>query len=645
MEKYQLISKINSPQDLKQFNIKELENLAIEIRSFLLDKISKNGGHIASNLGIVEATIALHYVFDSPKDKLIFDVGHQGYVHKILTGRAKDFDTLRKYNGLSGFLKESESEHDVFEAGHSSTAISAMTGFLEAKHTNTNTNTNTNSNTISNGNGNSIGEVVGIVGDASLQSGISLAGLNYLATKKDQKGIIILNDNEMSIGKNIGGFTNIFNNIRVKKSYKFFRKVTPKFLRNILKTFVYGKLPVFSQLGYRYIGPIDGHNIKELIKYFQYAKEQNKSIIVHIKTIKGKGYEFSENDKIGAYHGVSPFDLKTGLELNKQNDKISFSKAVGVALENILENNINNNNINNNINNNKSIKIITPGMTYGTGLTDLSIKYKENFIDVGICEENAIIMASALACSNFIPICLTYSTFYQRAYDEINHDVCRSNKHVIMLSDRAGIVPGDGDTHQGIFDLSMLTPLPNLTIGAPSNYEELLDLINVAINGNGPFYIRYPKTNIDKPSNLVLDKSLNRDNTNNIQNMTYKWKVLNNLSDINILTYGPVVHEFNKLIESDSDLNIGLINAWFIKPIDEKLINSLNNKTLIIYEEVIKNGSLASLVKEFISDNNLNIKVISYSLDSYVNTGSIDEIKNNNNLSIDKIIQNIKNTK
>lgn len=621
MEKYQLISKINSPQDLKQFNIKELENLAIEIRSFLLDKISKNGGHLASNLGIVEATIALHYVFDSPKDKLIFDVGHQGYVHKILTGRAKDFDTLRKYNGLSGFLKESESEHDVFEAGHSSTAISAMTGFLEAKHTNT-----------------SIGEVVGIVGDASLQSGISLAGLNYLATKKDQKGIIILNDNEMSIGKNIGGFTNIFNNIRVKKSYKFFRKVTPKFLRNILKTFVYGKLPVFSQLGYRYIGPIDGHNIKELIKYFQYAKEQNKSIIVHIKTIKGKGYEFSENDKIGAYHGVSPFDLKTGLELNKQNDKISFSKAVGLALDNILVNNIKNN-INNNI------KIITPGMTYGTGLTDLSIKYKENFIDVGICEENAIIMASALACSNFIPICLTYSTFYQRAYDEINHDVCRSNKHVIMLSDRAGIVPGDGDTHQGIFDLSMLTPLPNLTIGAPSNYEELLDLINIAINGNGPFYIRYPKTNIDKPSNLVIDKSQNIVNTNNIQNMTYKWKVLKNLSDINILTYGPIVHEFNKLIENDSDLNIGLINAWFIKPIDEKLINSLNNKTLIIYEEVIKNGSLASLVKEFISDNNLNIKVISYSLDSYVNTGSVDDIKNNNNLSIDKIIQNIKNTK
>ena len=356
--------------------------------------------------------------------------------------------------------------------------------------------------------------------------------------------------------------------------------------------------------------------------------------IVHIKTIKGKGYEFSENDKIGAYHGVSPFDLKTGLELNKQNDKISFSKAVGIALDNILENNINNN-----------IKIITPGMTYGTGLTDLSIKYKDNFIDVGICEENAIIMASALACSNLIPICLTYSTFYQRAYDEINHDVCRSNKHVIMLSDRAGIVPGDGDTHQGIFDLSMLTPLPNLTIGAPSNYEELLDLINVAINGNGPFYIRYPKTNIDKPSNLVLDKSQNIVNTNNIQNMTYNWKVLKNLSDINIFTYGPVVHEFNKLIENDSDLNIGLINAWFIKPIDEKLINSLNNKTLIIYEEVIKNGSLASLVKEFISDNNLNIKVISYSLDSYVNTGSIDEIKNNNNLSIDKIIQNIKNTK
>ena len=606
MEKYKLISRIQSPQDLKQFNINELENLAIEIREFLLDKVSKNGGHLASNLGIVEATIALHYVFDSPIDKLIFDVGHQGYVHKILTGRANDFDSLRKYNGLSGFLKESESVHDVFEAGHSSTAISAMTGFLEAKNTTNDSN---------------IGEVIGIVGDASLQNGISLAGLNYLATKENQKGIIILNDNEMSIGKNIGGFTNIFNNLRIKKSYKFFRRITPKFLRNILKTFVYGKLPVFSQLGYRYIGPIDGHNLKDLIKYFTYAKEQNRSIIVHIKTIKGKGYKFSEEDNIGKYHGINPFDLETGLELNKPKDMISFSAASSKILCEILDNN-------NGLSN--KIKVITPAMTYGTGLTELSNKHKESFIDVGICEENAIIMASALANNNILPICLTYATFYQRAYDEINHDICRSNKHIIMLSDRAGIVPGDGDTHQGIFDLSMLTPLPNLKICAPSNYEELKYLINGAINSDGPFYIRYPKAYINNESKLTL----------NSNDFNYKWKIVRNINDINILTYGPVIDEF---YEKTSDLNIGIINAIFIKPLDINVLRELNNKTLIIYEEVIKNGSLASLIKEYVIDNSLNIKIISYSLENYVNTGSVSDIKKANGISVDDVLANIKN--
>ena len=616
MEKYPLINKIKSPKDIKGYNYKELNNLAYEIRRFLLDKISKTGGHLASNLGVVEATIALHYVFDSPTDKLIFDVGHQGYVHKILTGRASEFDSLRQKNGLSGFLKYSESNHDVFEAGHSSTSISAMAGFLEAKNLDED---------------NKIGEVVSFVGDASFQSGISLAGLNYLASKKDQKGIIIINDNDMSISKNTGGMTNVFNNLRVKKTYKLVRKITPRFIRNMMKSVVYGKNPVFSGLGFRYIGPIDGHNLKDLIKYFKFAKESKSSIIVHIKTIKGKGYKFSEEDVIGKYHGVNPFDLESGKELvnkdinniNNIENNVSFSKIVGNYIEEILEKN-------------RNVYVITPAMSYGVGLSNAIEKYKNRILDVGICEENAIIMASAMANCNIIPITMTYATFYQRAYDEINHDICRPNKHVIMLSDRAGIVPYDGDTHQGIFDLSMLTALPNLNICAPSNLDDFKYVIDYAISDKAPYYIRYPKVRINNNFNSTnyLNKYNNKD-----------WIILRELKNINILSYGPFLEE---IINKTKEYDIGIINALFIKPIDINIINKLNTSsktTLIIYEEAINTGSLSMIIKNYVYDNNLNIDIYSFTLNNYVHNGSIEDIKNENKLGINDLLFLLKKLK
>lgn len=584
-------------EKLKKMSIKELEELAIEIRKFLIDKISTYGGHLSSNLGVVEATIALHYVFDSPKDKIIFDVGHQGYVHKILTGRAKDFENFRHVGSISGFLKENESIHDVFEAGHSSTSISAMCGFLEAKKYNSD-----------------IGEVVSFIGDASLQSGISLAGINYLASQKNQKGIIILNDNEMSITKNVGGLTDVFNRLRVRKSYKFLRKITPKFIKKALKSVVYSKVSYFTELGYRYLGPIDGHNIKDLIKYFRFAKESKESVIIHIKTIKGKGYEFSENDKTGFYHGVGPFDKTTGKSISalKENE-ISFSLGASKILEDVI------------INSDKNIKIITPAMTYGLGLSDFAKRNPDKIIDVGICEENAVIMASTMA-KYLVPIVMSYSTFYQRAYDQINHDVCRSNKHVIMLSDRAGLVPFDGDTHQGIFDISMLLPLPNINIYAPKDLSTFKCVLQKAIKDNSPAFIRYPKCNI-------------KEEVNNIQ--YYNFKIINGIHDVNILSYGPVINLLNEYYKND----IGIIEVLSLKQYDEEMLKMLRGKTVICFEEVIHYGSYYSYLLQLINEKGFDIKLYSISLNEYVNFGNIDELQQQYHLSfndIDKLIEKIR---
>lgn len=589
MEKYPNIINIKSPQDIKNKNLKELEEIAKEIRLFLIESLSKTGGHLASNLGVVEATIAMHYVFESPYDKIIFDVGHQGYVHKILTGRINEFPTLRKYKGLSGFLKYSESEHDIFEAGHSSTSIPAMCGFLKAKEL-----------------GEDIGEVIAFIGDASFQNGLSFSGLNFLSSQPLEKGIIILNDNEMSISKNTGGLANIFNKIRIRKSYKLLRKITPKAIRNAIKGFVYGNVSLFNQLGYRYIGPIDGHNIKELIKYMKFAKDSKESVILHIKTIKGKGYEYSEKDKVGKFHGLGPFDITTGEEINKDTNYESFGEGVCQVLIDLFKEN-------------KTLFGISPAMTYGAGLFELQEKFPQRFIDTGISEEGSCVMASSLSRSGYVPILVSYATFFQRMYDEINHDITRTNSHVIMLSDRAGIVPGDGDTHQGIFDVSMLMPLPNIVICEGRNLSEISFLLKLAISENKPFYIRYPKTKIlkDEVKSFVYEP--------------YKWFFIKPIKKVNILSYGPVLDE---IIEITEGLDVGVINALFIKPFDKELIRKLDNTTLIIYEDIIETSSLGEIIKKYAFEEKLNINIITFSLANYVGTGSIIDLRAENRLDM-----------
>lgn len=599
---------IKSPEYLKSLSIDDLTNLSEDIRKFILEKVSFNGGHLSSNLGVVELTVALHYVFNSPFDKIIFDVGHQIYTHKILTGRAEKFDSLRKLNGLSGFPKYTESEHDVFEAGHSSTSISALCGFIEAKRL-----------------GADIGEVIAVIGDGSFQNGLALSGLNFLSSlPKSQKAIIIINDNDMSISKNVGGLANSFNRMRVNRSYNAFKNRVPEGIKFMLHPFkksiwkmVYKNNSMFNELGFKYIGPIDGHNIRELVKYLEFAKKHSKTVVLHVKTIKGKGYKPAEDDKIGFYHGLGAFDLETGKLLKQNPENVeSFSAVVSKSLNNVLEKHPN-------------VNIITPAMGYGVGFENIDSKFHNRIIDVGIQEENAVVMASAMSRMGIVPIISTYSTFLQRAYDEINHDIARSNSHVIFLADRAGLVPNDGNTHQGVFDVSMLLSIPNMVIASPSSKTEIDDLLELSIQAKKPFLIRYPKGTLN-----ALEKSERVDRVG-------KWSVVKDYetTDTVVITYGIYVNEFKEKLE---DLNIGLINAVFIKPIDYELLNSLKGKRIIVFEDAMRNASLGSEIILYSYKNKLNLDIIHYAIDDFIEAGDINELKEKYNLSVSKVIEELK---
>lgn len=595
------IENIKSPEFLKKLSINELEQLCIDIRKFIIENVSKTGGHLSSNLGVVEATVALHYVFNSPNDKFIFDVGHQCYTHKILTGRSKEFINLRKKDGLSGFLSYEESIHDVWEAGHSSTSLSAVSGFLEAKDNNSN-----------------IGEVIAFIGDGSIQNGLAFEGLNYIGSQKPQKAIIILNDNEMSISRNVGRMSINLSKKRIKRSHQTLKKFIPKFFIKInkktiasIKTFLYGN-DIFTTLGYRYFGPIDGHNLKELIKYFILAKNSDRSIVIHLNTIKGKGYKYAEEDHLGLWHGTGPFNIETGLPLNyNMNNNIPWGKAISSLLLNLLQKN-------------KQIRIISPAMIIGTYFQELQNKFPDQLIDVGINEEHAVVMAASMSRLNLIPIISIYSTFLQRAYDQILHDVCRNNNHVIFLLDHAGIVSDDGSTHQGVFDISMLISMPNIVITMPSCICEAKQLLDIAITENNPFVIRYPKDNI------------NSEICNNNRILFGKWNIINPISSINIISYGDTI---NVLKQKLNNQNVGLINAVFIKPVDIDLLQKLKNKKVIIIEEVMKISSLASLIMQYSFEYKLNLDIDSYGIeDIFIGTGKRDEIKKDLGIDIDTIL-------
>lgn len=599
------LDEIRSPEFLKDLSIDELKVLANDIRKFIIEQVSETGGHLSSNLGIIEASIALHYVFDAPFDKIIFDVSHQTYAHKILTGRAKDFPKLRKQGGLSGFSKYSESVYDAFEAGHSSTSIAAMCGFLEAKVQ-----------------GAEIGEVVALIGDGSVQNGLAFSALNYLGGLPKQKGIIILNDNGMSISKNVGGLAKVLNKVRINKSYHFLKKVTPKFLKRLsskikksLKEIAYGE-NYFQSLGLKYIGPIDGNDIPTLIKYFTYAKNNSETTVVHIKTKKGFGYLPAQEDKTGLWHSVGKFDVESGQLINNVSESlISWSEGISDIIYKLMAEN-------------DKIITLTPAMIKGSRIENIKSTYPNRLVDVGINEELCIEMSSTLALERFVPVSFIYSSFLQRAYDQLNHDIARSNIHSVILVDRSGIVPDDGDTHQGIFDLNFLTGLPNFVVMMPKDLTEAYGLLDYAINNlNSPVAIRYPKEYTSRDYEQIKIDSLS-------------WDILNDISNVNVISYGNNILEINEKLPK----NIGLINARIIKPVDEEMLIKLNNSTLYVYEEVEKIGSLGNLILLKINELGLNIKLHLISInDKYVGVGSKEQLKQELNLDINTFIQRVIN--
>lgn len=472
----QRLKQIRSPQDIKQLDLKELEALAKEIRTFLVQSLSKTGGHLASNLGVVELTIAMHYVFNSPEDQFVWDVGHQAYVHKLLTGRRKQFSHLREFGGMSGFPKRVESEHDVFETGHSSTSISAALGMAKARDLKGNHN-----------------EVVAVIGDGALTGGLAFEALNN-AGRANSKLIVILNDNEMSISKNVGGIGRYLNRLRSSQDYlrvkedveDVLHKVpvvgehmvrTIKKTKESLKSFVIENT-LFEQLGFTYLGPVDGHNLLELIQILNNAKEMKGPIFIHVKTKKGKGYVMAEREP-SRFHGITPFCINTGESVKKSSD-INFSKAFGGYLLNAADAN-------------ERIVAITAAMPEGTGLLPFAKAYPNRFFDVGIAEEHAMTFSAGLASQGYKPVVAIYSSFLQRAYDQILHDVCLQKLPVVIGIDRAGLVGEDGPTHHGIYDMAFLSGMPNMTVLAPKMPEEIEGALAFALAQDGPVAIRYPR--------------------------------------------------------------------------------------------------------------------------------------------------------
>lgn len=585
-------------------NIRELEELASSIRKTLIETISKTGGHLASNLGVVELTIALHYVFNSPKDLIFYDVSHQSYVHKLLTGRADDFDKLRQFGGISGFTSRNESEHDIFEAGHSSTSISAALGYLAVKE---------NNPTI-------FDNAVVVIGDASVVNGLAMEAINYLGSKPNQKMIIILNDNEMGISKNVGGIARTFNKIRVRGHFKLLRKITPKSVKMLMKSLAY-KNNFLSGLGIKYLGVIDGHNLKDLIEYLEYAKKSPNSVVIHVKTKKGKGYKFAEEDKTGVWHSIPPFDIDSGMPQVKKDESLIFGECLSSYLSKYC------------LMYPHRVKVITPGMSYGSGLELFQNTNPSDFIDVGIAEESAVIMATAMSAANVIPIMFVYSTFLQRAYDELIHDFARNNSHGIICVDRAGIVDGDGPTHQGIYDIAYLSTIPNLKILAPYNCEQAVKMLEYALTNPSPYVIRYPKEAISKSFSNIIKES--------------KWEIVKESENNKyIITYGPNLDKFLKIL---TNKKIGLINALWIKPYDKELLTNLlkNNVQLYFYEEVVANNSLGKQVIDYANTLYQNKQITMFNIkvktlpDEYLVVGKTSQLLDKYDMNMEKYIEKV----
>lgn len=599
---YKLLEGVNSPQDIKKMNMKQLKELSKEIRKFLVRNISETGGHLASNLGIVEVTLALHKVFDSPVDKLIWDVGHQSYVHKMITGRKEEFPTLRQYNGLSGFPKESESEHDIFDTGHSSTSISAALGIASARDIKKEDY-----------------DVIAIIGDGAITGGMAIEALNNLGyMEKDM--IIIFNDNEMSIDKNTGAFSSYMSKI-IKNSEAMsfkdnidkimnmtsvgeaFSKRANRLTDSIISSISPSECSFMDALGVKYIGPIDGHNIEEMIDILEYAKHIKGPKFIHVKTVKGKGYRFAE-DRPDAYHGVGKFDYREGV---KKSEKRSISSMVGMTLSDMADSN-------------EKIVAITAAMPSGTGLNIYEKFHPDRYFDVGIAEQHGVTFSAGLAKAGMKPYFAVYSTFLQRAYDQLIHDVCITNKAVTFLVDRAGLVGNDGETHHGEFDLSYLNPIPNITVMAPSDTREMMDMMYFSQKILSPLAIRYPRGSeyyLDKDDYSFMKCSKIEKLPLTMENIGRPQIIYDGIKEgtkkIAILSIGnmllPSMEAVDMILKENDNISFKIINARYLKPLDEKVYLEILQGIDKVYtvEDNVVTGGYGSSIEHLIASNDLKI--------------------------------------
>lgn len=617
---FPLIDAIDSPECIKKLSVKELNALAQEIRRFLLFYLSKTGGHLASNLGVVELTLALHYVFDSPKDKFVWDVGHQTYVHKILTRRKEMFHSLRQFGGISGFPKRNESEHDCFETGHSSTSISAALGIARSRDLL-----------------DSDFKVAAIIGDGSLTGGLAFEALND-AGHSETDITVVLNDNQMSISPNVGALARHLSNVRTNPKYAGFKKhfnslldkfpVIGKFMARafgkVKKSFKYFLVPgiIFEEMGFRYLGPVDGHDLPNLISILDHSKKTKGPVLIHVITTKGKGYELAESSP-EEYHSVTPFQLNSS-EI-KKNSPTTYSQTLGEHLVLMAQKDC-------------RVTAITAAMAENTGLAKFRENFPNRFFDVGIAEQHAVTLAAGMASQGIKPYVAVYSTFLQRAYDQILHDVCIQKLPVTLLVDRAGIAGEDGETHHGIFDIAYLRHIPNISIWAPKNTEEFRQMLDSSLSINSPLAIRYEKG----PQFFEYSDSL-------VSGNDFKpcWEVVTEGNDCVILTFGRMLAvslKAAKLLRSEG-INVQIVNARIIKPLDEAMLAGLasqHNKWMTIEDSIIQ-GGFGSFVNEYLAKNDIKVSLNCIGIpDSFVPHGKVETLLEQYFLSADAVAMQVK---
>ncbi|GJI58407.1 1-deoxy-D-xylulose-5-phosphate synthase [Bacillus altitudinis] len=599
---------IKNPTFLKGMSNAELEELSADIRTFLIESLANSGGHIGPNLGVVELTVALHKVFDSPKDKFLWDVGHQSYVHKLLTGRGAEFDTLRQYKGLCGFPKRNESEHDVWETGHSSTSLSGAMGMAAARDIK-----------------GTDEYILPIIGDGALTGGMALEALNHIGDEKKDM-IVILNDNEMSIAPNVGAIHTMLGRLRTAGKYQWvkdeleylFKRIpavggklaaTAERIKDSLKYLLVSGM-FFEEMGFTYLGPVDGHSYEDLFENLEYAKKTKGPVLLHVITKKGKGYKPAESDKIGTWHGTGPYKIDTGDFVKPTAAAPSWSGLVSETVRKLARED-------------ERIVAITPAMPVGSKLEGFAKEFPERMFDVGIAEQHAATMAAGLATQDMKPFLAIYSTFLQRAYDQVLHDICRQNLNVFIGIDRAGLVGADGETHQGVFDIAFMRHMPNMVLMMPKDENEGQHMVNTAIQyDDGPIAMRFPRGN---GLGVKMDEQLKTIPIGS-------WEVLRPGKDAVILTFGTTIKMALQAAEElqKEGKSIRVVNARFIKPLDEGMLNEILSEGLPILtiEEAVLQGGFGSSVLEYIHDKKVShIKVERMGIpDEFIEHGSVDAL-------------------